>query len=125
MVEVCRHLDEADLRGRLWTDGELSADELALDFAEVLRRAGPWGQGFPEPLFDGRFEVVGSRVVGDKHLKLTLRHPQGKLLDAIAFNQSQALAVRGQWLQAAYRLDVNEYQGKRSLQLIVEQLTAV
>jgi single-stranded-DNA-specific exonuclease len=124
-AEVCHHLDEADLRGRLWTDGELSAEELALDFAETLRHAGPWGQGFPEPLFDDRFEVVGTRVVGDKHLKLTLRHSQGKLLDAIAFNQSQASAVRGQWLQVAYRLDVNEYQGKRSLQLIVEQLTAV
>ncbi len=124
-AEVCRHLEEADLRGRLWTDGELSADELALDFAEVLRHAGPWGQGFPEPLFDGRFEVVGTRVVGEKHLKLTLRHPRGKLVDAIAFNQAEAPAAIGQLLDAAYRLDVNEYQGNRSLQLIVEQLTPV
>ncbi|MBI5611735.1 MAG: single-stranded-DNA-specific exonuclease RecJ [Gammaproteobacteria bacterium] len=121
-AEVCRHLDEADLHGRLWTDGELAADDLALDFAETLRHAGPWGQGFPEPLFDGRFEVVGTRVVGEKHLKLTLRHPQGRLVDAIAFNQANTAAA-GQLLHAAYRLTVNEYQGSRSVQLIVEQLT--
>lgn len=123
-AEVCRHLDEADLHGRLWTDGELAADELALDFAETLRHSGPWGQGFPEPLFDGRFQVVSTRVVGKKHLKLTLRHPQGKLVDAIAFNQANTAAA-GQSLHAAYRLAVNEYQGNRSVQLIVEQLTPV
>ncbi len=124
-AEVCRHLDEDDLHGRLWTDGELAADDLALDFAETLRHAGPWGQGFPEPLFDGRFEVVGTRVVGEKHLKLTLRHPQGKLVDAIAFNQARTAAPAGQSLHAAYRLAVNEYQGSRRVQLIVEQLTPV
>jgi len=124
-AEVCRHLDEADLHGRLWTDGELAADDLVLDFAETLRHAGPWGQGFPEPLFDGRFEVVGTRVVGEKHLKLTLRHPQGKLVDAIAFNQAKSKTAGGQQLHAAYRLAVNEYQGSRRVQLIVEQLTPV
>ncbi len=124
-AEVCRHLDESDLHGQLWTDGELAADDLALDFAETLRHAGPWGQGFPEPLFDGRFQVVGTRVVGEKHLKLTLRHPQGKLVDAIAFNQAKTAAAGGQSLHAAYRLVVNEYQGSRRMQLIVEQLTPV
>lgn len=124
-AEVCRHLDESDLHGRLWTDGELAADDLVLDFAETLRHAGPWGQGFPEPLFDGRFEVVGTRVVGEKHLKLTLRHPQGTLVDAIAFNQAKSAAAAGQQLHAAYRLAVNEYRGSRRVQLIVEQLTPV
>jgi len=124
-AEVCRHLDAADLHGRLWTDGELDATDLALDFAETLRRAGPWGQGFPEPLFDGRFEVVGTRVVGEKHLKLTLRHPQGKMVEAIAFNQAEAPAARGQLLDIAYRLDINSYQGNQTLQLVIEYLAPV
>jgi single-stranded-DNA-specific exonuclease len=123
--EVQCHLNVNDLRGVLLSDGELTAAELSLPTAEELRMAGPWGQGFPEPLFDGVFELVSHRVLAEKHLKMMLRLPgNDHCIDAIAFNQAAELsrspAAR---LHIAYKLDVNEWQGRRSAQLIVEHIT--
>jgi single-stranded-DNA-specific exonuclease len=97
---------------------------LSLPVAELLRASGPWGQGFPEPVFDGCFDVVSQRVVGEKHLKLTLHAPHhAKALEAIAFNSvREGEAVTYSRIRTAYKLDVNEYQGYRSLQLIIEHL---
>jgi single-stranded-DNA-specific exonuclease len=125
--EVGRWLSEDDFQGKIWSDGELSADDFSLEFAQRLRDAGPWGQGFPEPVFDGEFEVAGQRIVKDKHLKLTLRS-QGtpNNLDAIAFNAApggQTLSTSR--VRAAYRLDVNEYRGARCVQLIVEHMEPI
>ncbi|HXH02000.1 MAG TPA: DHHA1 domain-containing protein, partial [Candidatus Competibacteraceae bacterium] len=121
--EVRRHLGEDDLCGRLYSDGELAPEELTLATAELLRDAGPWGQGFPEPLFDGVFQVLDSRVLGDRHLKLSLRHPAGGAgLTAIAFNRAEEYRIDSQWVRIAYRLDINEWRGERSLQLLVEYL---
>jgi single-stranded-DNA-specific exonuclease len=93
----------------------------------LLESAGPWGQAFPEPLFDGEFQVRGSRIVGERHLKLVLQ-PNGSqdYLDAIAFG----LDNPGQWLRcegirAAYRLDVNEFRGNRDLQLRIEYMESL
>lgn len=110
----------------LYSDGELAAEQLSLTTAELLRGAGPWGQEFPEPLFDGLFEVAAARVVGERHLKLGLR-PAGSdnALSGIAFNHGlQAVGTGTRW-RMAYRLDVNEYQGRRSAQLIVEHMEPV
>lgn len=109
----------------IYSDGEMEASYFALETAELLQRSGPWGRSFPEPLFDGIFELVAQRVVGGKHLKITLRVPENKQeVEAIYFN-----IVEGEWpnhrvakVHAVYRLDVNEYNGRRSLQLIVENL---
>jgi single-stranded-DNA-specific exonuclease len=122
--EVSRHLSDSDLQGRIVSDGELTGEELSLPVAELLRASGPWGQGFPEPIFDGWFEVVSQRVVGEKHLKLTLRAPHhAKALEAIAFNRVRdGQAVTYSRIRTAYKLDVNEYQGYRSLQLIIEHM---
>ncbi len=122
--EVSRHLSASDLQGRVISDGELTGEELSLPVAELLRAAGPWGQGFPEPVFDGCFDVVSQRVVGEKHLKLTLRAPHhAKALEAIAFNSvREGQAVTYSRIRTAYKLDVNEHQGYRSLQLIIEYL---
>ncbi|MBK9131026.1 MAG: single-stranded-DNA-specific exonuclease RecJ [Gammaproteobacteria bacterium] len=122
--EVRRHLDPAELRGVIYSDGELAADEISLDVAELLRDAGPWGQGFPEPVFDGRFEVAERRCVGARHVKMVLRLPGTRRhVDAIAFNTrvDQCPAVSGE-IRIAYRLDVNEYRGQRSPQLIIEHI---
>ncbi len=125
--EVRRCLDPADLRRELLSDGELQVSELNLQLAESLRAAGPWGQGFAEPLFDGVFELVQRRIVGECHLKLVLRPPGGgQVIDAIAFN-----TVDDDWpadttqVALAYRLDVNEYNGRRSAQLLVEHIQGV
>ena len=122
--EVSRHLSDGDLQGKIISDGELATEDMSLPLAEVLRTAGPWGQGFPEPVFDGCFEVLSQRVVGEKHLKLSLRCARhAKTVDAIAFNsvRNGEAAVYSR-IRAAYRLGVNEYQGNRSLQLIIEHL---
>jgi single-stranded-DNA-specific exonuclease len=122
--EVARQLTEDDLRGIVLSDGELGEGELTLELAELLRQGGPWGQGFPEPVFDGLFEVANRRVVGERHLKLSLRvGPRSRPIDAIAFGA----AARGEpqfgpHVRAAFRLDVNEYLGNRSLQLVIEHL---
>ncbi len=120
--ELEARLDSGALQGVIQSDGELQADEFSLELAELLRSAGPWGQQFPEPLFDGVFTVVNQRVVGGQHLKLSLRCAGGtRALDAIAFQQAgTAQLAEGQQVRVAYRLDSNEYRGLLGLQLVVE-----
>jgi single-stranded-DNA-specific exonuclease len=121
-AEVSQHLARDDLGGVIHTDGALEEQELSLEIARLLRDASPWGQGFPAPLFDGDFEVIGQRVVGERHLKLTLQPAGGrKQIDAIAFN-TPALPAACTRVQLAYRLDVNTYRGIESAQLVVEQI---
>ncbi|HET7728426.1 MAG TPA: single-stranded-DNA-specific exonuclease RecJ [Usitatibacter sp.] len=110
-------LTPADLAQRIDTDGELAGEELTLDFAHLLRSQ-VWGQGFPEPRFVGRFRVDSQRVVGEKHMKLSLLHA-GRRVPAIRFSWAEPMPDE---ITAVYRLDVNEYQGSASLQLIVEQV---
>ncbi len=120
---VTRYMQNLEAPAVLFTDGELTPGDFNLETAAMLRDAGPWGQEFPEPVFDGEFTVVGSRVVGDKHLKLQLEiGGVPRSLDAIAFNLASDEALQdARQIRAAYRLDVNEYNGRRSLQLVIEQ----
>lgn len=123
--EAAQHLSDDDLAGRVITDGELAREELTLELAQLLRDAGPWGQGFPEPLFDGIFEVAEQRVVGERHLKLRLS-TGGRAVEAIAFGQApDGQAPAWKRVRAAYRLDVNEFQGRRGLQLVIEYLEGI
>ncbi len=122
---VSAQLTEDDLKGILLTDGELSADELTLPLADLLRDAGPWGQNFPEPLFDGTFRLLNQKLVGGKHLKMLLEPMQGgTMIDAIAFNIDPRawpdLSV--QFVHLVYRLEVNEFRGNRNVQLLVDYL---
>ncbi|QHJ12944.1 Single-stranded-DNA-specific exonuclease RecJ [Paraglaciecola mesophila] len=118
------HLAGKPLAGELISDGELPAQALTLEFSQLLKDAGPWGQGFPEPLFDGQFELVEQRIVGHKHLKMMLRMPTGKLIDAIAFNVDTQMWPNEQCkhVELAYKLDINEFRGRTSLQFLVEGL---
>lgn len=122
--EVRRVLSETDLEGVILSDGELAQEALSLELAETLRYAMPWGQGFPEPLFDGEFEVVFRRIVGERHLKLGLKHAgREHPFEAIWFNVDDAMLNRSfKQVEVAYRLDVNEFNGRKSLQLMVEHL---
>lgn len=122
--EVRRHLGPEDLRGVFYSDGELSASELTLEVAQMLQEAGPWGQGFPEPLFDGVFQVLKRQVMGNgKHYKLHLRPPGSQLsVEAVAFNRVVDYPEPCPPLRIAYRLDVNEFRGRRRVQLIIEHL---
>ncbi len=125
-AEVRRHLSEADLHGTLKSDGELSGAEATMALAARLRSETPWGQGFVEPLFDGWFEVENARIVGERHLKMQLRwSDSGQSVDAIAFNVDESLLkMQPQNVQIAYRLDVNEWRGNQSLQLLVDTVVA-
>ena len=120
-VEARRMLCEDDLRGCLWSDGELTAEELVLDMAEQLRAAGPWGQGFPEPLFDNVFEVVWQQPMGGgKHLKLGVQLSGMKTaVEAVVFNRAEPCPPRA---RLAYQLDVNEWRDTRRLQLLVRHI---
>jgi len=119
--QLDRLYPNADFSGAIVSDGTLPGSAFSLRFAQVLREAGPWGSAFPEPTWNGDFELVEQRTVGEKHLKMRLRPADGgNVVDAIAFNQAGP-AYRGV-VQLAYRLDVNEYRGVESPQLIVEQI---
>jgi single-stranded-DNA-specific exonuclease len=126
-AEVRRWLSVEDLKGILQTDGELEPGLLTLEIAELLRLSGPWGQGFPEPAFDGVFHLLERRIVGKGHLKLTLMEPTtGLRLDAIAFNESgENLPSECRQVRIVYRPDVNEYRGDQCLQLLVDAIEPV
>lgn len=121
-------LDEAALQQKLLSDGDLTAAELSMHTASLLRDAGPWGQAFPEPLFDGEFLVINQRLVGQKHLKLLVSADEGQtVIDAIAFNVDARIwpDASHRRVHIAYRLDINEFRGQQSVQLVVEYLSPV
>ena len=97
--------------------------DLTLELARLLSSAAPWGQAFPEPLFDGEFAVTRRRIVGTDHLRLDLRYG-GTPLEAIAFNAAEAQWADAATIRAAYRLSVNEWQGVERLQLVIEHAEA-
>ena len=122
---VTEWLDPALLQGEVVSDGPLSAAEMTMEVAQMLRDAGPWGQMFPEPLFDGRFRLLQQRLVGERHLKVMVEPVDGgPLLDGIAFNVDTSCwpdnGVREVTL--AYKLDINEFRGNRSLQIIIDNI---
>jgi len=138
-AEVAVRSDGESLTGVIHTDGALSAAELSLDTARVLRGAGPWGQGFPEPVFDGDFQILDARIVGDKHLKMRLKTVDGASgselraaagadsIEAIAFGYIGGAAEdpqlrTGARIQLAYRLEVNDYRGSERVQLNCQHL---
>jgi len=145
-AEIAARADAETLTGVVHSDGELLDAELSVDTARILRGGGPWGQGFPEPVFDGEFNVVDSRIVGTRHLKLQLRPAAGgrdatardavgraagaHAIDAIAFGfiggAGEEVAMGpGKQLRIAYRLEVNEYRGVESVQLNCQHLVGV
>ena len=129
-AEVARRADPETVSGALYTDGELQPAELSIDTASVLRDGGPWGSAFPEPCFDGRFHVLETRIVGSTHLKLLVRPAvDARPIDAIAFGWLARPGRRQPRPQTqvdlVYRLDVNEYQGLRRPQLLIEHLEPV
>lgn len=115
---------EQDWQQIVWTDGALQTEEFSIEFAEQLRALTPWGQTFPEPMFEGEFQVVESRVVGDTHAKLRLQPSNSAMvLDAICFGylRDHEALPEGQ-ITAVFRLDVNEFRERKSVQLMIEHI---
>ena len=129
--QVALLLSADDLQAKIATDGELIQQQLSMQTAELLRDNGPWGQLFPEPCFEGDFEVLQQRIVGEKHLKLVLA-PVGESgqklpyagIDAIWFNADTAIwpSSHHRLVRCVYRLDINDYRGQQSLQLMIQFL---
>jgi single-stranded-DNA-specific exonuclease len=111
------------LTGKILTDGELAPEHFTVEVAQILRDAGPWGQGFPEPSFDGVFELIEQRIVGQAHLKMTLRELASRqILGAIAFNQADSNLTAGAALHLVFRLQVDDYRAQPSVQLVIEHI---
>lgn len=125
-AEVRRWMTVEDAIGIVHSDGPLSGRERTIDVARLLQTGGPWGQAFPEPMFDDCFQVRAARVIGERHLKLDLQDCDGGLCEAIAFrhfDDADAPEVRtGARIELVYRLDVNQYNGLEKVQLVVEYL---
>jgi single-stranded-DNA-specific exonuclease len=133
-AEIAARTDREALQGVIHSDGALSVGELSLDTARMLRGAGPWGQGFPEPVFDGEFQIVDSRIVGSRHLKMQLAALDGpeaargrESIEAIAFGYigggtEHPQLRNGARVHLAYRLEINEYRGVERVQLNCQHL---
>ena len=122
-ASVDEMLDGAALTEEILTDGELEPRDIGLGLARLIVNHGPWGQRFPEPLFDGWFEVIDRRVVGGSHLKMIVRpHSGGMEIDAIAFGRMPQDLPESGPVRLLYRLGVNRWRGQESPQLLVEHL---
>lgn len=122
---VNARMDASMLQGEILSDGALSANEMTLEVADMLRDAGPWGQMFPEPSFDGKFRILQQRLVGERHLKLMVEPlGGGPLLDGIAFNIDPTVwpdnSVRE--VELVYKLDANLFRGNRTVQLLIDNI---
>lgn len=117
---VQHQLTETDLQSIVWTDGELPAEALSLENARLLRDVIPWGQRCPEPQFEGEFDIVSRRVVGEKHLRLDLNTLDGTRVQAIWFNADfNALEQGGSIRRIVYRVGINDYRGEQlQLQIV-------
>lgn len=125
--EVMAEMDDEVFAEQKFTDGALQASDFSLWFVEHLADASVWGHGFAPPIFDGVFEVLSFKVLKDKHLKLSLRYPDVQYpIEAIYFNfDSDVWDYRAEQVHLLFQLDINEWNGKQSLQLMVKDLALV
>jgi len=111
------------ISNRIMTDGELASDDFTLELASAIEDWGPWGQTFPEPLFDGCFEVMEYRLVGGKHLKMIVRHPNSSaLIDAIAFGFGIEDLAGQSSIRLVYHLQINRFRGRQTTQMLVRHI---
>ncbi|CEG56826.1 single-stranded-DNA-specific exonuclease RecJ [Legionella fallonii] len=128
VAEVNKHLELSQCEGEILTDGPLQPEEFNLETAQLLQQAGPWGQQFAEPVFDNVFEILDQRLVGQNHLKMTLVSSKGgEQVDAIAFNIDLKAWPnhRAKYIHAAYKLDINFFQGRTRLQLLIQAMNVI
>lgn len=115
-------LDAQALEHFVWSDGEPAVNDFTLTAARALRDGGPWGQGFAEPVFDSVFTVEAWRAIGERHLKLSLRAGDGDaVFDAILFDAAECMPPPPR-IKALFQLEVNEWNGRESLQLLLRQI---
>lgn len=126
--QVATTIDPQDLEATLHTDGQLDTDQFSMQTASILRDAGPWGQAFPEPCFEGQFELKSQRIVGENHLKVSLSPELEKdtEIDGIYFNiDHQIWPTTATAVRCVYRLDINEFRGRETLQLLIQYMQPI
>ena len=126
--QVASTIDPLDLEATLQTDGQLETEQLTLHTASVLRDSGPWGQAFPEPCFEGEFELRSQRIVGENHLKISLAvdATNAQSIDGIYFNiDTEQWPTTATKVRCVYRLDINQFRGRESLQLLVQYMQPI
>ncbi|GAF57200.1 LOW QUALITY PROTEIN: single-stranded-DNA-specific exonuclease RecJ [Psychrobacter sp. JCM 18901] len=125
--EVMAQMDDEVFAEQKFTDGPLQASDFSLWFAEHLADASIWVMGLAPPIFDGVFEVLSFKILKDKHLKLSLRYPDVQYpIEAVCFNfDNEAWDYRAKQVHLLFQLDINEWNGKQSLQLMVKDLAVV
>lgn len=111
-------LDSTLLKSEMLSDGELLGDAIDLELAELLRQGGPWGQGFPEPQFDGCFDILAARVVGERHVAMRLQDRSRCQLEAIAFGAFDGRLPEGR-IRAVFQPDIDEWRGERRVKLLI------
>ena len=127
-IEVERHLNGRKLKGEVTTDGALNKDEFTMDLAKLLHESGPWGQEFPEPVFDGKFKIAQQKLVGGRHLKLLLSiEDSSQMIEGIAFNinESEWPNYQCDKVHIVYKLDINEFRGIKRVQLLIDELIPI
>lgn len=120
---VAEQVDDETYNQTILTDGSLAADEMSIGNAWSMKLASPWGQGFPEPMFDDEFEVVEHRPLKQQHLKMTVTK-SGKAFEALFFNapaNTASLLTNGR-IRMVYQLDVNTYQNREKVQLLIRHV---
>jgi single-stranded-DNA-specific exonuclease len=124
---VASKLTLDDLNSTIFTDGMLPIDHITLEFAKTLNNYGPWGQAFPEPVFENTFHIIDQRLVGNNHLKLLLEIDETTTVNAILFNADTDLWPNYDCIKAkfAFKLDINEYRGRKQVQLIVSHIDPI
>ena len=126
--QVASTIDPLDLQATLQTDGQLETEQFTLHTASVLRDSGPWGQAFPEPCFEGEFELRSQRIVGENHLKVSLAvdATNAQSIDGIYFNiDTEQWPTTATRVRCVYRLDINQFRGRESLQLLVQYMQPI
>ena len=125
--KVISKLTLDDLNSTIFTDGVLDPSYITLDFAKLLRQSGPWGQGFQEPIFEGEFNILDQRIVGNNHLKFILEIDEFNSINGILFNADISVwPCNGcRKVKIAYKLDINEYRGRQQVQLIIEHAAPI
>jgi len=119
-----QHVDPVHFNNTLLSDGEINGQEMTLELAKILRDAGPWGQRFPAPSFDGQFKVLDKRILSNKHLKfvLTAKDSHSPIDAILFFATDQQLKTNYQDLHIFYELSVNDFRGEQNPQLMIRHI---
>lgn len=120
-----QYINNTMLKNIIWSDGELQPIEFSLHIAELLRNSGPWGQSFPEPIFNGRFKLQKQYIISDKHLKvIVIPINGGPIINGIFFNADMNFWPNNKIyiIDMVFKLNINQFANNEVIQLLIEHI---